>query len=245
MINTKRYIMKKISLLTGLLFALGFTTLDARTAAIEGMWESLTDYGTTIEVARHRSGIRVKSVYDQEWDFYRKRSRREYIDPEGRIFEVTKSGELHWRANYADRWPVKFRRAEFNEDGYNYDAPYNDDQYGNPYNDDDYYDNESRKEAVYGDWTSRQTNKQLGISSITFGISVQTNGSYNPYSNYRQINQVTFRNGQGDVIEILGQDQLVWKSNNGRYRYTYYRARENRENQRRKNQGRRSCPRGW
>ena len=226
--------MKKYSLLLGLLLTLGFTNLEAR-PLIEGVWESISDYGTTIEIAKHRNGIRVKSVYDQEWDFYRKRSRREYIDPEGRIFEISRSGELFWKENYADRWPVQFRRAGYNDDGYGYEDPYDYNSYD--------YNNQLRKEAVYGNWTSRQTNKRLGISSVTFGISVQTNGSYRPYSNYKQIDEVTFRNNQGDVIQILGPDRLVWRSNNGRYRYTYNRARERRDN--RDNRRRRSCPRGW
>jgi len=226
----------KYSLLLGLFLTLGFTTIEAR-PIIEGIWESISDYGTTIEIAKHRNGIRVKSVYDQEWDFYRKRSQREYIDPEGRIFEVSRSGELFWKENYADRWPVQFRRAGLNEDAYGYEDPYDNNAYGY---EDPYYDNSIRREAVYGNWTSRQTNKRLGISSITFGISVQTNGSYHPHSNYKQVDNTTFRNSQGDIIQILGPDQLVWRSNNGRYRYTYYRARENRDNRRR-----RSCPRGW
>lgn len=230
--------MKRNIILLGLLLTLVSTTTNA-TAQLEGFWESVDNYGTTLEIEQSRNGIRVRSDNGGRWDFYRRKGKRSYQNRIGKTIAIQRNGNLVLKDDFYDRWPNVFRKIS--------DRRYRNDQYDDNYYDGNYHNSNSygsriNKQDFVGNWVSNQTNTQLGLSNATNGFSVRTNGTYRN-SQFQEIEYGVFQNRRGDVIYIEGPDRIVWKSNDGRYRYTFYRD-QYRDNPRRGN-GRNTCPSGW
>jgi len=214
--------MKQVILTVGLYFLISVSLLQANHShhsAIEGFWRS-TNTNIVIEIDRANNGIKVRRANNGKWKYYRKIVGFDiYSDHYGKKFKLVDANELVWMKNSyinADQF-IKVRNDDY---GYLDNHHDNHDYLNGVYCEADHIHNH----PLNGEWVSRSAREVLHIQPTRFGLEVRKNGS-SRWRDYRAVTRRKFRDRSGNTIKVLDNNELYWKSDCGRYKIYYGKAR--------------------
>jgi len=201
--------MKRTILFLAVFLLAGISHSEAK-HRIEGFWQS-TKTNLVIEIDRARDGIQVRNADGGNWRYYPEIfASSAYGDRWGKKFKILDSNELVWMENSVvrgDRFYKLGNRRDARRDDYRrYDYLERGDDFD--------------RQLCRGEWVALNSTDVMSLQATRFGLEIRKNNSYR-WRDYRAISRRKFRDSRGNTIKFLDDDELVWKSDCGRYKIYY------------------------
>jgi hypothetical protein len=228
--------MKKEIFRSGLVaFALLLITLQAFANHLDGLWRN-DRQNITVRIEGTDNGIRAKRIDQGIWYNYTTSDDYRYTDRNGNYYQLQGEDQIIWNEAHSDK-RIAFTKVAY-RDQYGWDEHQNHDGGDSPYDYQDHYGNERQNEdhdqpwmdswyedhrgRLDGRWVDSYNRDDLEIEGFKGGLQVRRdNHGWEKYFPIRYSD--TYRDQDGNILQLIDHETLRWKSHNGRQDRLYHR----------------------